>query len=105
MSKGTAVIRHIVEFTLKATDESQRQADVEGMRERLTALLGVVPGVSSIEVGRDLGVVEGHWDVVLVTEHASNDELEAYQKNPSHQAVVAWISTVVSQRATVDYEL
>ena len=99
------MIRHIVEFTLRATDEVQRQADVEGMRERLTALLGVVAGVSSIEVSRDLGLVDGHWDVVLVTEHASNEELEAYQKHPAHQAVVAWISTVVSQRATVDYEL
>ncbi len=98
------MIRHIVEFTLSAQDEAQRQEDVRGMRERLTALLEVIPHVTSIEVGRDLGLVEGHWDVVLVTEHASNEDLESYQKHPAHQQVVAWISTVVSQRATVDYE-
>ncbi len=98
------MIRHIVAFTLKAQDDAQRQHDIRGMSERLTALLDIIPGVSSIEVGRDLGMVEGHWDVVLVTEHASGEDLENYQKHPAHQEVVAWISSVVSQRATVDYE-
>jgi hypothetical protein len=102
--RGGKMIRHIVEFTLKSDDPLQRAADIEGMKTRLCGLLGVVPGVSSIEVGADLGLVDGHWDVVLVTEHPSNEDLLAYQKHAAHQEVVAWISGIVSARASVDYE-
>jgi len=49
-------------------------------------------------------VVGGHWDVVLVSEHDSNDDLEAYQAHPAHREAAAWVSTVVNDRATVDYE-
>ncbi len=98
------MIRHIVEFRLSSDDETQRVLDAQGIHDHLTGLLGVVPTVRRIEVGRDVGRVAGHWDVVLVSEHDSHDELEAYQIHPAHQAAAAWVSTVVSDRATVDYE-
>ncbi|HEU0207226.1 MAG TPA: Dabb family protein [Pseudolysinimonas sp.] len=98
------MIRHIVEFRLAADDPKQRTADARGIHDRLTALLGVVPTVRSITVAQDLGMVGGHWDVVLVSDHDSNADLEAYQVHPAHQEAATWISTVVSDRATVDYE-
>ena len=98
------MIRHIVEFRLAADDPGQRVLDARGIHDHLTALEGVVPTVRSIAVAPDLGLVGGHWDVVLVSEHDSNVDLEAYQAHPAHQAAAAWVSTVVSDRATVDYE-
>ena len=98
------MIRHIVEFKLSADDPDQRELDALGIQERLTALLGVVPSVRTIEVAPDLGVVGGHWDVVLVSEHDTLAHLEAYQAHPAHREAAAWVSTVVSDRATVDYE-
>lgn len=98
------MIRHIVEFTLSAEDPAQRVLDAQGIHDHLTALMGVVPTVRSIEVAPDLGLVSGHWDVVLVSEHDSNADLEAYQAHPAHREAAAWISTVVNDRATVDYE-
>ncbi len=98
------MIRHIVEFRLAADDPQQQEADARGIRERLTSLLGVVPSVRSITVAPDLGIIGGHWDLVLVSEHDSNADLESYQAHPAHQEAVAWVSTVVSDRATVDYE-
>jgi len=99
------MIRHIVEFRLSADDPAQRARDARGIHDRLTALLGVVPTVRTLTVASDLGLVSGHWDVVLVSEHETNEDLEAYQAHPAHRAAAAWISTVVSDRATVDYEL
>jgi heme-degrading monooxygenase HmoA len=100
------MIRHIVMFTLTATDEAQRAADVEEVRRRLDALVGVVPGLRSVTFSRDLGLIAaGHWDVVLVSEHDDNAALEAYQAHPDHQAAGAFIRTVTGDRATVDYEL
>ncbi|MDP9025975.1 MAG: Dabb family protein [Actinomycetota bacterium] len=98
------MIRHIVEFRLAADDPDQRALDAGGIHKRLTALVGVVPTVRSIEVAADLGLVGGHWDVVLVSDHDSNADLESYQSHPAHRAAADWISTVVSDRATVDYE-
>jgi len=98
------MIRHIVEFRLVSNDPEQRATDTRGIREHLTSLLGVVPTVREITVAADLGVVGGHWDVVLVSEHDSPADLEAYQIHPAHREAAAWVSTVVSDRATVDYE-
>ncbi len=99
------MIRHIVMFTLAATDRQQRQADVAQMQERLAALVGVVPGLHSISLQPDLGLIDGHWDVVLVSEHDDNAALEAYQAHPAHIEAGAFIRSVTGDRATVDYVL
>jgi heme-degrading monooxygenase HmoA len=99
------MIRHIVEFTLTSDDESRRAQDADGIREHLGALLGQIPGLRSITVARDLGLVAGHWDVVLISDHDDNAALEGYQAHPAHKEASAWISTVVSGRAIVDFEL
>ena len=100
------MIRHIVMFTLTATDEAQRATDVEEIRRRLDALVGVVEGLRSVTFNRDLGLIEaGHWDAVLVSEHDDNAALEGYQAHPDHQAAGAFIRSVTGERATVDYEV
>jgi hypothetical protein len=98
------MIRHVVQFRLLATDPAQRAQDAEGIRERLTALLGVVPGLRGLDVHRDLGLIDTHWDVILVSDHDDNAALEGYQAHPAHRDASAWISTVVTDRAVVDFE-
>lgn len=98
------MIRHIVEFRLAATDPAQRANDADGIRARLGALVGVVPGLQRLEVHRDLGLIDTHWDVVLVSDHDDNAALEGYQAHPAHREVSAWISTVVTDRAVIDFE-
>lgn len=99
------MIRHIVMFRLAATDDLQRRDDAHGIAERLEALQTQISGIQSIRVDRDLGLVAGHWDLVLVSEHDDNAALEAYQVHPAHQEAAAWVGSVVSDRATVDYAL
>jgi hypothetical protein len=99
------MIRHIVEFKLAATDPAQRATDAAGIREHLTALVGQVPGLQRMSVEPDLGLVDSHWDVVLVSDHDDNAALEAYQAHPLHKDASAWVSTVVTERAIVDFEV
>ena len=99
------MIRHIVMFNLDATEPAQRRAHIEQIRQRLASLPGVVPGLQSITLAPDLGHIEGHWDVVLVSEHDDNAALEGYQTHPAHVEAGAFIRSVTSDRATVDYEL
>ena len=51
------------------------------------------------------GETAGNWDVVLDSDFASREDLQAYQVHPAHTAVSAWIGSVRSERASVDYEL
>lgn len=99
------MIRHIVLFTLAADDETQRRDDAHGIAERLEALETQIAGIQSIRVDRDLGLVDGHWDVALVSEHDDNAALEAYQVHPAHKEAAAFIASVISDRAVVDYSV
>lgn len=99
------MIRHIVLFRLSSDDDAQRRDDAHGIAERLESLEMQIPGIQSIRVDRDLGLVDGHWDVALVSEHDDNAALEAYQVHPAHKDAAAWIGTVVSDRAVVDYSV
>ena len=99
------MIRHIVEFRLAATEPAQRATDAAVIRESLTALVGVIPGLIGMTVAPDLGLVDGHWDVVLVSDHDDNAALEAYQAHPAHKEAAARVSEVVTDRAIVDFEV
>ena len=100
------MIRHIVAFQLTSASDAERAADISQMQERLGALVGVIPGLSSMALKPDLGLVEGHWDVVLVSEHDDNEALEGYQAHPAHLEAAAFIRSVTSSdRVTVDYEV
>ena len=100
------MIRHVVMFNLSAAADSERAADISEMQSRMTALVGVVPGLQSMSLKADLGLVEDHWDVVLISEHDDNEALEGYQAHPAHQEAGAFIRSVTnSDRATVDFEV
>jgi len=96
--------RHIVAWTLAAESAPEREAAIAGMRERIGSLVGVVPGLISAELAADAGRTAGNWDVVLVSEHATVADIDAYQVHPEHIRVAAWIRTVVSGRMCVDVE-
>jgi len=99
------MIRHIVLFRLAAEDDTQRRDDAAEIAHRLEALHTQIAGIESIRVDRDLGLVDGHWDVALVSEHEDNAALEAYQAHPAHQEASAFVASVVSDRAVVDYSV
>jgi hypothetical protein len=93
------VIRHVLCFRLKDRDHD------DAIRERLTSLVGVVPGLISMDVEPDLGTVDGHWDLVLVSDHESPEALEGYQAHPDHREAAAWVGQFVDERAVVDYRV
>jgi len=99
------MIRHIVAFKLAASDPDQQATDAAGIASHLEPLASVIPGVLALEVRNDLGIVPGHWEVVLISDHESVEALESYQSHPAHVEAAGWVSTVVSGRAVVDFEV
>ena len=99
------MVRHVVAFRLRAKDATQRAADSRRIQEDLQSLRGRIDEILDLHVGIDLGLVDGHWEVVLVSDFSDNAALERYQAHPDHVRVAQGISGLVSDRAVVDYDL
>ncbi|MDQ6992805.1 MAG: Dabb family protein [Mariprofundus sp.] len=93
------MIKHIVMWKLRDA------AAAELIKNRLEALAGVIPGLLHIEVGIDFSHSEQSADLVLITELANREALEAYQQHPEHQAIVPLVKAAALSRSVVDYEL
>lgn len=97
------MIRHIVFWNLK---EENKAATALKIKSDLEALRGKIPGLLHIEVGINApDAPQDNWDVVLNSDFENMDALNAYQVHPLHKEVAAFIGTVRTARACVDYEL
>ena len=99
------MIRHIVAWNLTATDPAQRTTDFDQLKAKIEGLVGVVPGLQSATVSRDIGNAGGNWDVVLVSEHDDAEALAVYQQHPEHVIVAGFTRSVTKDRVCVDVEV
>jgi hypothetical protein len=99
------MIRHIVLFRFDTDDPEIRSKQAAILRERISSLVGVVPGLIEASIGEDLGDVGSHYDIALVALHQDRAALKIYQTHPAHAEVAQWIQSVASTRAVVDFEL
>lgn len=83
----------------------QRAADARYIQAELQSLRGIIDDIAELHVGIDLGLVRGHWEVVLVSEFADNAALERYQSHPEHVRVAQDIAGLMFDRAIVDYTI
>jgi heme-degrading monooxygenase HmoA len=98
------MIKHIVTWKLKAAEESAKAEAYTEIAAALLPLASSVPSVVSLTVARNAAYPDTNWDVVLVAEYASFDDLEAYQVHPEHKAAAAVVRERVAERAAIDYE-
>ncbi|PRY67015.1 stress responsive alpha/beta barrel protein [Glaciihabitans tibetensis] len=98
------MIKHIVTWKLKAADESAKATSHTAVAGALLPLASSVPGVLALTVARNAAYPESNWDIVLVAEYATFDDLEAYQVHPEHQAAAAIVRQHVAERASIDFE-
>jgi predicted metal-dependent HD superfamily phosphohydrolase len=97
-------IRHVVSWKLAATEEEERAQHAAGVKLGLEALPAVIPQIRHLQVGTTVTPGDD-FDVVLISDFDSLEDLRAYVEHPVHQEVAAYIRSVVSGRAAVDYEL
>src|SRR3712207_4009221 len=99
------MIRHIVAWNLTATDPAERTTTFEQLKANIEGLVGVVPGLKSAVVSRDVGTTSGNWDVVLVSEHDDEEALAVYQQHPEHVVVAGFTRSVTKDRVAIDVEV
>jgi hypothetical protein len=97
-------IRHIVTWTLTATDPAERAQHADGIASRLQALVGVVPEIEALTVGPDV-LGGANWHVALIADFADLPALARYQEHPAHMLAGTYIRSVVASRMAVDLQV
>ena len=96
------MFKHVVMWCFKP---EVVESDKQLMKAQLEALLERVPSLQSIEVGLNVAAGEAVFDVVLTTGFADELAYRAYADDPAHLEVVAFVRSLVCDRAVVDYRV
>jgi quinol monooxygenase YgiN len=98
------VIKHIIVWRLKPEAHGNPAAEnARLIKQKLEALRGRIPGLLKIEVGIDISRGGESGDLVLYSEFADEQALEAYKVHPEHKAVFPFIAAARADRIIVDY--
>lgn len=100
------MIKHIVMWKLEEKAEGNTKLEnAKIIKERLEALIGVIPEIIELEVGIDVLGTNQSYDVVLVSKFKNLEELDVYAKHPKHLEVGEFVGKVRKDRVSVDYEV
>lgn len=95
------MVKHIVTFKLKGSDEERRQM-ASRFRDALLALPSLIDVLQSIEVGINENPAET-WDVVLTAVVPTMADVEIYARHPAHVVAASLLACHKVDRACVDY--
>jgi hypothetical protein len=93
------MIKHVVMWKVKDRD------DIPSLRECLESMKGTVPTLIDLETGGDVVRGDKSWDLVLISTHRDREALDAYQDDPIHGEVKKTVGALVTDRASVDFEV
>lgn len=93
-------LTHVVLFKLK--DNSPE--NVEQTAVKLRSLQGNVPTLKSIEVGVNIVESARAYDIGIITRFEDLAAMQAYQTQPFHQDVLAYMNSVMETAVALDYE-
>ncbi|MCI8496630.1 MAG: Dabb family protein [Clostridiales bacterium] len=97
------MVKHIVFWKLEENAGGRsKQENFQLMKQKLEALVGIVPGLLSAQVGYNYN--GGDYDVALVLDVESRGALEAYRVHPAHKEVQKFVHSVICGRTAVDFE-
>jgi len=97
------MIRHVLLARFRSAEDAQRAQD---RRDALDAMesLRSLPTVQQFVLGVDRGLSDAAWDLALMVDVASRDDLDVYLGDPVHQHVVEVTGPLFSEIASVDIE-
>ncbi|MBR8745015.1 Dabb family protein [Nocardiopsis sp. MG754419] len=95
-------LRHIALFRWQDGTTPEQVARVE---EVLGALPGAISALDAYAFGPDLGIGPDTFDFAVVADVADQAAFVAYRDHPEHQAALAIIRPLLTERAAVQFEL
>jgi hypothetical protein len=100
------MVKHIL--CLKLKDFAEGKSKPENTRlakEKLLALKEKIKEIKYLEVGiNDPTAPQSNFDLALITEFESFDDLNTYQKHPEHVKTSEFMKKIMDIRGCVDFE-
>ncbi len=99
------MIKHIVMWKLPEENDGLKKEQIaQKIKASLETLPALIKEIVSLQVGIDFNGSTMAYDICLVTDFKTKEDLDVYQKNEHHLAVASYIRSVNEGRAVVDYE-
>lgn len=95
------MVKHVVTFRF-AGSTSERATAATLFRDALLALPAQIQELKAIEVGININPAED-YDLVLIAQADSLEDVAAYSANPAHKAAVSLVADRIISRACVDF--
>ena len=96
------MVVHIVFWKLREDGEESKEQRIQTMKEKLEALVGIVPGLLSAEVGKNYN--GGEYDICLFSHLKDRAALEGYAVHPEHLKAAEDVRASTCGRTAVDYD-
>ena len=93
------MVKHIVFFKL----EDNSEANKEAVKARIMGMKGKIDVLKHIEVGVNFSPEERAFDLALVTDFETKEDLQAYAIHPLHVEVVTFLKSINTVTKVVDY--
>jgi Stress responsive A/B Barrel Domain len=99
------MLTHIVMWTLKdAAEGADKITNLNKAVALLRGCAGITPGMLRFEVATAQPGLECTYDLVLNSQFADREALEAYQHHPAHVAIKPFLGAIRLERQCMDYE-
>ena len=93
------MIKHIVLFKFENPQEN-----IPIVRESLYALCDKIPEIAHMQIGADFLHSGRSYDMALLVDFKSREDMEVYDKHPDHQKARVYIHAHRLDSKTVDFE-
>ncbi len=80
-----------------------KQANILRFKDKLDTLKNKIDLIGYLETGINFSTSPAAFDLVLVTEFASEEDLENYKIHPDHQAILPDVKKLTESVHVVDY--
>ena len=93
------MIKHIVFFKLEDNSDEHKNK----IKLMLESLKGEINELAYLEVGLNFNDSERAFDLSLITDFKTKEDLNAYVVHPKHQVVVKYLQSTNTVSKVVDY--
>ena len=99
------MVRHIIMFKfLEVKNEDDRLQKINRMKAAFSPLRNIINVVESYEVAINEKKTDFSYDVAIISEYISWENLEIYIKHPEHRKAIETCNDIKKDKAVVDYE-
>ena len=88
------MVRYCVMWKFKPSDGKSVKELAEDVKEKYQSLLGLVPGLTAIEIGINRNEGKTSYDAVMIADFESWEALAAYKADDMRDNVIEYVKTI-----------